>query len=175
MDRDELERDLRGYYEAYYAKVDSRMSRYPAIHKIFPDRMIGSRHVVAVLAADGVEVTHWPAQQQSFEFRPTTNRTVRDITSRERYVRAPSDIWADLFDYEPGTDFGAFEFWGFTATENGVVVESEWARLDVASLDNLDSFRNEARARENAERDVQISADAYLMGLDPAPPDQAQQ
>jgi hypothetical protein len=137
--------------------------------------MIGPRRVVAVLAADGAEVTHWPAQQQSFEFRPSTDRMVRDITSRERYVRAPSGIWADLFDYEPGIDFGAFEFWGFSATENGAIIESEWARLDVASLDNLESFRDETQARANAERDVQISADAYLMGLDPAPPDQAQQ
>lgn len=177
VDRDELERDLQRYYETYYAELGARMSRYPAMQKIFPDRMIGSRRVVAVLATDGIEVTHWPAQQQSFEFQPSTNHMVRDITSRERYVRAPSGMWADLFDYEPGIDFGAFEFWGFSAIENGTVIESEWTRLDVASLDNLESFRDEAQARANTKRDVQISADAYLMGLDPAPilPDQAQQ
>lgn len=175
VNREELEQDLRRYYEAYYAELGARTSRYPMMNEIFPDRMLRPRRVVAVLAADGVEVTHWPAHEQSFEFWPSTDRMVRDITSRERYVQAPSGMWADLFDYEAGADFGAFEFWGFTATENGVVVESEWTRLDVASLDNLDSFRDEAQARENAERDVQISTDAYLMGLDPAPPDQAQQ
>ncbi len=177
VDRNELERDLRRYYETYYAELDARMSRYRAMHEIFPDRMIGPRCVVAVLATDGIEVTHWFAQQQSFEFRPSADRMVRDTTSRERYVQAPGGMWADLFDYEPGVDFGAFEFWGFSAIENGTVIESEWARLDVASLDNLESFRDEAQARANAERDVQISADAYLMGLDPAPilPDQAQQ
>ncbi len=175
VDRHELERDLRSYYETYYAELDVRMSRYPAMHKIFPDRMIGPRRVVAVLTNDGIEVTHWPAQQQSFEFQPAADRMVRDVTSRERYVQAPGGMWADLFDYEPGINFGAFEFWGFSAIENGTVIESKWARLDVASLDNLESFRDEAQARANAERDIQISADAYLMGLDPAPPDQAQQ
>jgi hypothetical protein len=75
-------------------------------------------------------------------------------------------MWADLLDYEAGIDFGAFEFWRFAAIENGLVIESEWTRLDVASLDSLDSFRDEAQARQNADRDVQISGNArYPAGV----------
>jgi hypothetical protein len=36
VDRDELERDLRRYYETYYAELDARMSRYPAMQKSSP-------------------------------------------------------------------------------------------------------------------------------------------
>ncbi len=36
VNREELEHDLRRYYEAYYAELDARMSRYPEMHDIFP-------------------------------------------------------------------------------------------------------------------------------------------
>jgi hypothetical protein len=172
---EELENHLRSYYEAYYYELEGRMSRYPAMHEIFPDLLLGPRRVISILASDGIVATHWPTREQSFEFRVSTGRMMKDITESERAVEGPSGMWVDLFDYDAGSDFGAFELWRIEVIDNGTVVKPDWTRVDVASLDNLDLFRDEAQARENAERDVQIATDAYLMGLAPAPPGKDQQ
>lgn len=100
---------------------------------------------------------------------------VKDVTRRERSVQAPSGMRTDLFDYDAGSDFGAFEIWGVEAEENSVIINSDWMRVDVASSESLDFFPGEDHARKNAERDVQISADAYLMGLGRVAPGRQEQ
>src|SRR4051794_3000677 len=80
VDPQELERRLRGYYEAYYSELQARMTQYPAMSEIFPDVLLGARHSVVELAVDGVVATHWPAQQSGFEFRLSPQLLVKDIT-----------------------------------------------------------------------------------------------
>lgn len=171
---EELEERLRNSYEAYYSELQERMSRYRAASDIFPETLLGPRHLVAELAADGVVVTHWPAQEQAFEFHISSDHLVKDITGVYR-LWVPSGLSAGLLQYEAGIDFGALQMWRPEMHQAGAVMRTEWSRIDIASLDSLDAVPTEEQEREWAEQDVQVAADAYLMGLAPALPGQQQQ
>ena len=176
LDLNEVEQLMGGYYRTYYSELNTRTSRYPAKSNIFPDVLQGPRRIAVTIALDGVLVFHWPAQQQSFEFRSSSDAMVMNLAKSERTLSAPSGMSVEVLgDYHPGTDFGAVEVWRTEVEEAGVIVKSDWMRVDTASLDTLDAFLDEAQARENAEQDVQVAADAYLMGLAPAPPGKEQQ
>ncbi len=174
VDLGELEQRLRSYYEAYYSHLHERLSRYPARSDIFPDVLLGPRHIVAELAADGVVVIHWPAQEQAFEFEASLHRTAQDITGLHR-LWASSGRSATFFQYDAGSDFGAYQMWRPELIEGSATVRTNWTRMDIASLDSLDSVLVESQAVEYAENDVQVAADAYLMGLAPASPGKEQQ
>lgn len=165
---------MRGYYETYFSKLQERMSRYPAMSEIFPDVLLGTRHSVVELAVDGVVALHWPAQRSGFEFHLSPHRLVRDITG-DHYLSVPSGRSASFFQYETGSDFGAYTLWRPELIEGSAVATPRWASMDIASLDSLDSVLAETQASEYAENDVQVAADAYLMGLAPAPPGKEQQ
>lgn len=171
---EELEEQLRGSYEAYYSELHERMSRYRAAPDIFPETLLGPRHLIAELAADGVVVTHWPAQEQAFEFHISSDRLVKDITGLYR-LWVPSGLSAKFLQYEPGIDFGALQMWRPELHQAGAVMRPTWSRIDIASLDSLDAIPTEEQAREWAEQDAQVAADAYLMGLAPALPGKEQQ
>ncbi len=171
---EELEERLRDSYEAYYSELHERMSRYPTAPDIFPETLLGPRHLVAELAADGVVVTHWPSQEQAFEFHVSPDRLVKDITGLYR-LWVPSGISAGFLQYEAGIDFGAMQMWRPELHQAGAVMRTEWSRIDITSLDSLDAIPTAEQAREWAEQDVQIAADAYLMGLEPALPGKEQQ
>ena len=145
------------------------MSRYPAMAEIFPDVLLGTRHSVAELAVDGMVAIHWPEQQPGFEFHLSPHRLVKDITG-DHPLSAPSGRSAKFFQYETSSDFGAYTLWKPELIEGSTVVKPGWASMDVASLNSLDSMLAETRAREFAENDIRIAADAYLMGLASAPP-----
>lgn len=173
-DPQELEQLLRTYYEAYYSELLQGLSQYPAASDIFPDVLLGHRHIVAELLADGVAAIHWPAPQQDFEFHDSPHQRVKDVTAIHRLV-APSGRAASFLQYDDGSDFGAMTMWKPELVEGNTVVRAGWARMDIASLDSIDSVFTEAQAREIAENDVRVAADAYLMGLAVAPPGKQQQ
>jgi hypothetical protein len=150
------------------------MSQYPAMSEIFPDVLLGTKHSVVELAADGVVATHWPAQQAGFEFHLSPHRLVKDITD-DHYLSVPSGRSASFFQYETGPDFGAYTLWRPELIEGSAVASPRWGSMDIASVDSLDSVLVETQAKEYAENDVRLAADAYLMGLAPAPPGKEQQ
>lgn len=166
LDRTDLEAAMRTYYQTYYAELRRRMSQYPLESDIFPDYLVGARQIVAVLGEDGVMVTHWPAERDSFEFRVSEEEQVREMV-KQRAIVAPNGMRAEFIDYEPGTDFGAFQFKTAEAEFNGRIIRPDWIRLDCASALNLNrSLYNESKAEREATKDVLLSASAYVMGLD---------
>jgi hypothetical protein len=151
------------------------MSHYPAASKIFPYYLAGFRRITAILTRDGLVVTHWPAERDSFDFRVSPDQKVRDIT-KDRAIVYPSGYRAEFFPDDPGKDFdGAFEFTAPEAMHNGEIIRPDWVRLDVAATHTLEEeLHSEKKAREDATKDVLISTNAYLMGLAEVPPDQKQ-
>jgi len=81
----------------------------------------------------------------------------------------------EFLQYEAGIDFGALQMWRPELVEGNAVVRPNWMRIDIASLDSLDSVFTEPQVTEWAEQDVRGAADAYLMGLAPASPGKEQQ
>lgn len=146
IDLHDLDRRVRIYYETYYAELRDRMSRYPTMAEIFPDILRGHRHIVVAVAADGIVATHWAAEQSDFEFVFSPNLTVQDITGSQP-LPAPSGRSAKFFQYETGFDFGAYAMWRPELIEGNVSVSPNWTRMDVASLDSLDSVLDEIQAK----------------------------
>ena len=168
VDLQSLEQRVRTYYETYYTELDDRMARYPTRDEIFPDTLVGNRHIVVAVATDGIVVTHWTAEQLDFDFVADSNSTVQNITESDT-LWAPSGRSARFFQYDPGFDFGAYAMWRPELIEGNVSAKPQWMRMDVASLDSLDSVLNKSQAIDFAESDVQFSASAYLMGLSQEP------
>ena len=173
IDPQSLERRVMNYYETYYAELGDRMARYPMRDEIFPDTLVGHRHIVVAVATDGIVVTHWTAEQPDFDFVAVPNSTVQDITWSDP-LWASSGRSARFFQYDPGFDFGAYSMWRPELIEGNVSVKPQWMRMDVASLDSLDSVLNKSQAKDFAESDVQLSASAYLMGMSQEPPGKEQ-
>lgn len=172
VDQAALEGRLRKFYGAYYSELRQRMSQYPAASGIFPYYLVGYRQIVAILTKDGLVVTHWPAEQDAFEFHVSPTQKVRDITE-DHAVVAPSGARAVTVTYPPDQDMdGAFHVMAMELEENGVVYRSKWMRLDAAAMHALDeTLHNEEKAREDATKDVLFSVNAFVMGLACVPTD----
>lgn len=171
-----LEQRLRRFYETYYSELRQRMSRYPAASEIFPYYLKGYRRIVATMTKDGLVVVHYPAAQDSLEFTVDTSRRVGDLTE-DLYIEYPNGYKAVLFGRDPENpekDFdGAFETTGIEIKYNGQIIRPDYVRLDVAATHTLDEdLHDENKARQDAERNAQLAADAFLMGLQKVPPDQ---
>jgi len=170
-----LEQRLRRFYVAYYSEIRQRMSGYPAASDIFPYYLVGHRRIVATLTKDGLVVTHWPAEQDSFEFHVSPTQKVRDITESLAVV-APSGMRGLTVTYPPDQEMdGAVQAMAMELEENGVIYRPEWIRLDASATHALDEkLHDEEKAREDATRDVLLSVNAFVMDLTRMPLDQQQ-
>jgi hypothetical protein len=175
-----LEHHLRRFYEIYYSELRQRMSRYPAASEIFPYYLKGSRRIVATLTKDGLVAVHYSAERDSFEFAESPERRVTDLTEElavefpngYKYVPYPRD------PEDPEKDFdGAFDTTAIELTYDGQIIRPDYVRLDVAATHAFDGeeLYSEGKALQNAEKDAQLAADAYLMGLEKVPPKQQEE
>lgn len=165
LNRTDLEATMRTFYRTYYTELRRRISQYPLQAEIFPHYLVGARRIVAVLGEDGAMITHWPAERDSFEFYISEGTEVREMV-KEREIVAPNGMRASFLDYEPGTDFGAFNLKTAELEFNGQIIRPNWSRLDFASGLNLNrSLYNESRAESDATKDVLLAVNAYVMGL----------
>lgn len=172
-----LEQRLHRFYTAYYSELRQRMSRYPAASEIFPYYLKGGRRIVATLTKDGLVVVHYPAEQDSFEFGRALEKRVTDLTEELTTIVLPNGYSVVSFPRDPDDpekDFdGSIESMATEVEYDGQIIRPAYVRLDVAATHTLDEeHHSEERAREDAEKDALIAADAYLMGLEKVPPDQ---
>jgi hypothetical protein len=171
-----LEQRLRRFYETYYSELRQRMARYPAASEIFPYHLKGFRRIVATLTKDGLVATHWHADQDTFKFEVSPAHRITDVTE-ERAIVYPNNYRAVPFPRDqdnPERDFdGAITLKAFEARYNDRIIRPDWVRLEVAATHTLDEeLHGEERARAEAAQDVQVAADAFLMGLEKRPPDE---
>jgi hypothetical protein len=172
-----IEQQLRRFCKAYYAELRQRMSEYPAASEIFPYYLTGFRRVVATQTKDGVVMVHWLAEHDSFEFHPSPDQRVTDVTENSTTIFFPNGMTAVQFPRDrnnPEKDFdGAFVTMAPEAHYNGEVFRPGWVRLDAGATRALDEdIYSEERARDEATKDVLLAANAFLMGLQHLPPDQ---
>ena len=179
VDQAALEERLRKFYGAYYSELRQRMSEYPVASDIFPYYLTGSRRIVATLTKDGLVIVHYPADHDTFEFAVTTEQRVTDLTEELSTIVYPNGYRAVSLPRDPEDpekDFdGAFQMMRYEAEYNGQIIRPDYVRLDAAAMDTLDdTLHNEEKAREDASKDVLLSANAFVMGLTQMSPDEQQ-
>jgi hypothetical protein len=83
MSSDRMRRRLKRYVRAYYEALRGEIARYSTVQDAFPAFLTGSKKVIAFVCADGVLVSHWSAEHDSFGFRVRTasvGEVVREIS-----------------------------------------------------------------------------------------------
>lgn len=144
-------RDLEGlrdqisdYYQTYYAELRSRLSGWDQVSLAsLPAGFTGYKRIVTDLGMDGIVVTHWPSDQDSFNFHISPETAAKDLAAEQCGGER-------ILDYEPGSDFGTYEIGEplKLVSEGQVVWVAGWTRMEITS--RTDAWEDPDDAREAA-------------------------
>ena len=160
---DELSTEIKSYFGTYYSALRNEIAGHDALYDLIPSYFKGSREVVTNFCRDGVLIVHLPADggQDTYVFESVLDTRVEDAVASYTPT-LPSGKRATIIDYSPYDDFGALSLTGpLRQEENGRTYESEWTRMDIASWNNLEMWRDKRQARGLARNDLR----PYLEGL----------
>lgn len=179
----ELRRDVRTYFETYYAALRDLVVEHDEAADL-PGWLKGGREITASLCTDGVVVVHvpyeresqtYPERENSYSFNavPTKTGYSAGRLVHENYAtEVPGGRKLGVMpEYADGEDFGVFvRLWPahepYTAPDDYQIdITSHWTRLDAISRSNLNVWRSEMLARHQAEAAVR----PYLEGEGPIP------
>jgi hypothetical protein len=153
---DELRTEITSYFEAYYSALRNEIAGHDALYDSIPRYFKGTREVVTNFCRDGVLIVHLPAEsgQDSYVFESVLDTRVEDAVAGYTPT-LPSGKRATIIDYSPYEDFGTFSLTEpLRQQENGRTYESEWTRMDIASWNNLNMWRDKRQARGLARNDL---------------------
>ena len=153
---DELRTEITSYFEAYYSALRNEIAGHDALYDSIPHHFKGQREVITNFCRDGVLIVHLPAEidQDAYVFESVLDTRVEDAVAGYTPT-LPSGKRATIIDYSPYDDFGALSLTGpLRQEENGRTYESEWTRMDIASWNNLEMWRDKRQARGLARNDL---------------------
>jgi hypothetical protein len=153
---DELGTEIKSYFGTYYSTLRNEIAGHDALYDSIPSYFKGSREVVTNFCRDGVLIVHLPAEggQDFYVFESVLDTRVEDAVAGYTPI-LPSGKRATIIDYSPYDDFGALSLTGpLRQEENGRTYESEWTRMDIASWNNLEMWRDKRQARGLARNDL---------------------
>jgi hypothetical protein len=153
---DGLRTEITSYFEAYYSALRNEIAGHEALYDSIPHFFKGTREVVTNFCRDGVVIVHAPAEtgQDSYVFESVLDTRVEDVVARYTPT-LPSGESATIIDYSPYEDFGTFSLTEpLRQEEYGRTYESEWTRMDIASWNNLDMWRDKHQARGLVRNDL---------------------
>lgn len=166
LTENKIRKRVMGFYQAYYDELRRQVDRYPTVAGSFPEFLTGSKRVEAIMGKDGLVVSHWKSDRDSFEFKRRA-RTVAGIISDLSGGRVK-------FDYPPGTEMDVTIAEVKLYDENNLdrpsdpdrepIWRSPWHRLDISGEFNADRWSEEV-ARKKAVTDVQVHLTARLLNL----------
>jgi hypothetical protein len=143
-DLEALRDQISDYYQTYYAELRSRLSGWDRTSLAsLPEGLTGYKRIVTDLGQDGIVVTHWPGDQDSFDFHISPETPAKDLAAEQCGGERP-------LDYPPGSDFGTYEIGEpFKLVSEGQIVwVSGWTRMEITS--NPKAWENTEDAREAA-------------------------
>ena len=150
------------YFRAYYAEFRDEIEKRDPDVKL--DYLRGQRCIVFELGKDGALITHFPTEEDddAFEFVLAKDKMVRELAA-DMALKSPRGTTKRVyFDYSLGEDFGQNTYLGPLVYQEKdlryrtIHYRTNWAQLDWASWANLDRWRDEDRAREDARLDLEI-------------------
>ncbi len=148
------------HVSAFYDELRKQMAVYQTMPEAFPDHLKGPRRIVAVLGHDGVVVSHWAADQDTFEFHQA-NKTMIEIANEQS---GGGFEW----DFPPGSDLGirvaGIAMYEGTDTSGPLHWKTPWETMEVNS--RVSSIQwNEELARSQARNDVLTYVTGHLLHL----------
>lgn len=165
IDTKKICKQFNDYVSTYYKELRNRIAHYSNIQDIFPDFLIGSKRIVALLCTDGVLLSHWTSEEDDFicEVKKISLAdAILEISGGFLKFEFPSGKSFDLQIAKPklyrGTD------------EKGTVIwRSQWDRIEVSSKLGLSRWEKN-RAKMMAVQDVLTFVSANLMKMQDAQP-----
>ncbi len=155
---------IRGYEQAHYAALRTQMARYKDLHGAFPDFLIGPKRILAIVAQDGIVVSHWTALEDSYEFRTSdlgVSGLVRELTGGQNVFP----------NYPPGASLEIAQMVIRSGTEEDAPVlwRSPWDRLEIRPSFNA-TLWHPAIGEASGAQDVTTFVAAHLMRLNLSTP-----
>lgn len=148
QDLENLRQQITQYYETYYAELRSSFNDHELISfGTVPEFLKGYRRVITELGRDGVLITHWPSESDSFDFHLATDKLAKDLAAEQCGGE-------QIIDYPPGSDFGTYTLAEplKLVVDDQIVWVAQWKRLDLSS--RLDTWENVDLARSAAREDL---------------------
>jgi hypothetical protein len=166
MDVDAIRDRIQLYVSVYYHELRRQMDLYQAMPEAFPDFLKGSRRIVTVLGQDGVVVSHWAAERDTFEFYQS-DKTMVEIANEQ------SGGGFGFDDFPPGSDVGMkvsrFEIYEGTDTSGPLKWRTPWEQIELSS--NVSATRwNEELAASEASNAVLTFVTGHLLASDQSRP-----
>ena len=93
---------IKAYEDAYYEAFRNQMQQYAELTDAFPDFLMGPKRVVATQVRDGVVVSHWSAEHDSFEFNVSERGVSDEIEIITNDGTTPNVRGSILPDYVEG-------------------------------------------------------------------------
>jgi hypothetical protein len=154
------------HVSVYYHELRKQMALYQTMPEAFPDFLKGNRRIVAVLAQDGVVVSHWAADHDTFEFY-VSDKSMVEIANEKSGGGFVFD------EFPPGSDVGMkisrFEMYEGTDTSGRLHWRSPWERIELTSKVNAIRWSEELASAE-ATNDVLTFVTGHLLNADQSQP-----
>jgi hypothetical protein len=165
MDVDSIRDRIQRYVAVYYHELRRNIVLYQAMPEAFPDYLKGSKRIVAVLGQDGVVVSHWAAERDTFEFYQS-DKTMVEIANEQ-------SGGGFVFDFPPGSELGMkaadVTMHQGTDTSGPIVWRSPWEQIELSSKINAIRW-NENLASSEARNDVLTFVTGHLLNSDQSQP-----
>lgn len=151
-----LREEITTYFRMYYLGLRNGMAAFYGMGEHVPPFFRGKKAVNTYFCVDGVVVVHYPSRrdQDSYVFRSVPDATVREVIDVNTNPLPNGDV-VSLLDYVPNEDFQAGSYPApFMVDEMGSVVETRWTRMDWASTNHLDRWRDTSMALQEAKEQL---------------------
>jgi hypothetical protein len=157
-----LREEITAYFRIYYLGLRNGMAAFYGMGEYIPPFFRGNKAVNTYFCTDGVVVVHYPSRrdQDLYRFRLVSEAPVRKVIDMNTNPLPNGDV-VSLLDYTPGEDFQAGSYPApFMVDEMGSVAETRWTRLDWASTNHLDRWRDTSVALQEAKEQLR----GYIRG-----------
>ena len=154
--QERLREEITNYFRAYYTVLRNGIAAFYGVGERVPHFFRGKKAVNVYFCRDGVVVVHYPSRrdQDSYVFRSAPDILIWEMIDANTNPLPSGDV-VNLIDYAPGEDLETGSYPApFIVADMDSIVETRWTRLDWASTDHLDRWRDTSRAPREAREQL---------------------
>ena len=154
--QERLREEITNYFRMYYSVLRNGIAAFYGVGERVPYFFRGKRAVNIYFCRDGVVVVHYPSKrgQGSYVFRSLPEALIWEVIDANTNPLPNGDV-VNLIDYAPGEDLEAGSYPApFMVADMDSIVETRWTRLDWASTNRLDRWRDVSKASREAREQL---------------------
>lgn len=162
LDTQKICRQLEYYTREYYSELRRQIGHYASIQNIFPSFFKGSKRIVAMLCTDGILLSHWASEKDSFTCE------VKQMSVSDAILEISNGKFTVEYRLGNTFDFQAAEAKLYKTVTP--IWQSPWDRMEASSKSGSSRW-GDTYARMLAVNDVLTFVAAHLMQIrDDQPP-----